>query len=92
MQRVGGSDVAVLQGAAEAPMEHRPSSAVPLTQGPPWGQGLVGGLAGVARPCKGIRGAQRRAQAGQKPAVEGKAKSPPDWIPKSVGSRGESRA
>lgn len=90
MQRVGGSDVATLQGVAEATMEHRPSPAVPLTA--PAGQGQVGSLAGVARPCKGIRGALRRAQAGQKPAVEGKAKSSPDWIPKRVGSRGESRA
>ena len=52
----------------------------------------MGSLAGVVRPCKDIRGAQRQAQVGQKPTVEGKAKSLPDWIPKRVGSRGESRA
>jgi|APFre7841882654_1041346.scaffolds.fasta_scaffold10284_1 hypothetical protein len=56
------------------------------------GQRQVGSSAGAAPPRKDIKGAQRSAQAGQNPAIEGKAKSRPDWIPKRIGSRGESRA
>ena len=52
----------------------------------------MGSSAGAAPPRKDIKGAQRSAQAGQNPAIEGKAKSRPDWIPKRIGSRGESRA
>ena len=49
-------------------------------------------LAGAAPPRKNIEGAQRSAQAEQKSAVEGKAKSRPDWILQSEESRGESLA
>ena len=73
-------------------MEHRPSATVPLTRLYSRGQRQVGGLAGAARPRKDNTGAQRSAQAGQNPAVEGKAKSRPDCTLESKGCRGETRA
>ena len=73
-------------------MEHRPPTTVTLTGAKVPGHGQVGGLAGAARPRKGIGGAQRPAQAGQNSAVECKGKSRPDWTPHSKGSRGESLA
>ena len=73
-------------------MEHHPPATVSLTGANALGQRQVGSLAGAAPPRKDIEGAQRPAQAGQKPAVECKGKSWPDWILHSKGSRGESRA
>ena len=73
-------------------MEHRPLVVTSLTRANALGQRQVGSLAGAAPPCKGIEGAQRSAQVGQKPIVEGKAKSRPDWILHSKGSRSESWA
>ena len=73
-------------------MEHRPFASLSLTGAIALGQRLVGSSAGAAPPRKNIEGALRSAQAGQKPAVEGKAKSRPDWILQSKGSRGESLA
>ena len=73
-------------------MKHHPPVILSLTRGKPLGQRQVGSLAGAVPPRKGIEGAQRSAQAGQKPAVEGKAKSRPDWVLHSKGPRGETRA
>ena len=73
-------------------MKHRSSVVTFLTRAKALGQRLAGSLAGAAPPRKGIEGAQWSAQAGQKPAVEGKAKSRPDCILHSKGFRGESRA
>ena len=73
-------------------MEHCPLMVVTLTRENSLGQRQVGSLAGAAPPCKRIEGAQRSAQVGQKPTIEGKAKSWPDWIFHSKGSRSESWA
>ena len=59
-------------------MEHRPSVAASLTEANASGQRQVGSSAGAAPPRKDIKGAQRSAQAGQNPAIEGKAKSRSD--------------
>ena len=73
-------------------MEHHLSVTASLTKTNVLRQRQVGSSAGAAPPCKGIEGAQRSAQMGQKPIVEGKAKSRPDWILTSKGSRSESWA
>ena len=73
-------------------MEHRPSATAFLTGASALRQRLVGSSAGAARPRKNIKGALRSAQMGQKPVVECKGKSRPDWILHIKGSRGESRA
>ena len=73
-------------------MEHRPSVTVFLTGASALRQRLVGSSAGAARPRKDIEGALRLAQTGQKPVVECKGKSQPDWILQGKGSRDESRA
>jgi hypothetical protein len=73
-------------------MEHHPFVATSLTRTNVLRQRQVGSSAGAAPPCKGIEGALRSAQMGQKPIVEGKAKSRPDWILTSKGSRSESWA
>ncbi len=49
----------------------------------------MGSFAGAAGPRKDIEGAQRLAQAGQKSAVEGKAKSQPDCELNTKARRGE---
>jgi len=52
----------------------------------------VGSFAGAAASRKDIERAQRSAQAGQKSAVEGKAKSRPDCVLTTKARRGESLA
>ena len=73
-------------------MKHRPPVTAPLTGAAAPGQRQVGSSAGAARPRKDIEGAQRSAQTGQEPVVEGKAKSRPDRALESKGLGGESRA
>ena len=73
-------------------MEHRSLVTASLTKTNVLRQRQVGSSAGAAPSCKGIERAQRSAHMGQKPIVEGKAKSRPDWILTSKGSRSESWA
>jgi hypothetical protein len=73
-------------------MKHQPLATVPLTGALAPGQRQVGSSAGAARPRKDIEGAQRSAQAGQNPAVEGKAKSRPDQTLERKGSGRETAA
>jgi|ECHnycMinimDraft_1075156.scaffolds.fasta_scaffold00015_44 hypothetical protein len=74
----------------EAKVKHRPAGRISLT----WFQGQleVGSSAGAARPRQRIGDVQRSAQAGQKPAVEDKAKCWPDWFPNCTETKGESLA
>ena len=72
-------------------MKHRPAEKISLT----WlcqGQLKVGSSAGAARPRQRIGDVQRSAQVGQKPTVEDKAKSWPDWFPNCTETKGESLA
>jgi hypothetical protein len=72
-------------------VKHRPAEKISLT----WlcqGQLKVGSSAGAARPRQRIGDVQRSAQVGQKPTVEDKAKSWPDWFPNCTETKGESLA